>query len=276
MVAKRGSDIAQAVGALDQQDVDIFRAPKASEIRLLSLDPGRLRTLVGVGAGIHDVRDAIAKTPANSVEDTAASPVLRGVVQQGCDGDILGRRLTQHDRGDFQEVRHVRNRLARRALADLLAVEPRCHDERPLEPIGQHHLIRTIASLHAPLCVPRLSQMEQSRLTKRGGRSEAVLLPLGLVATSGIGLTLLNVLWLPGPSQWLRVVAGAVMCMFAGWIASALWSRSYWHRSMTQQIATWRRITDAIFGWVEDLPVSTEALNQLKVSLEEAVSAESA
>jgi hypothetical protein len=118
--------------------------------------------------------------------------------------------------------------------------------------------------------------VQDSRLTRRPGGPNAVLLPIGLVATSGLALTLLNVFGLPGPSGWLRVGGGALMCLVAGWIASALWSRSYWHRSMARQVATWRRITDAIFGWVEDLPVSTEALNQLKVSLEEAVSAESA
>jgi hypothetical protein len=124
--------------------------------------------------------------------------------------------------------------------------------------------------------VPPLIPVEDSRRGRRPGGPSAVLLPIGLVATSGLGLTLLNVLGLSGPSGWLRVGGGGLMCLMAGWIASAIWSRSYWHRSMARQVATWRRITDAIFGWVEDLPVSTEALNQLKVSLEEAVSAESA
>jgi hypothetical protein len=118
--------------------------------------------------------------------------------------------------------------------------------------------------------------MQESQHEKGPGGLNGVLLPLGLVATSGLALTQLNVPGLPGPSGWVRLGGVAVMCMVAGWIASALWSRSYWHRSMARQIATWRRITDAIFGWVEDLPVSTEALNQLKVSLEEAVTAESA
>jgi hypothetical protein len=41
-------------------------------------------------------------------------------------------------------------------------------------------------------------------------------------------------------------------------------------------VATWRRITDALFAWIEEVPVSTEALHQLKVSLEEAVPTEPA
>jgi hypothetical protein len=103
-----------------------------------------------------------------------------------------------------------------------------------------------------------------------------VLLPIGLVANFGLGLVLLDRLVPPGWSGWLQLGAGASSCLIAGWIASAIWSRSYWNRSMARQVATWRRITDAFFGWVEELPVSTEALNQLKVSLEEAVPTEPA
>lgn len=116
----------------------------------------------------------------------------------------------------------------------------------------------------------------QTSLTGRPGKRRTGLLPIGLVVTLGLGLTLLARLLVSGWPGWLQVGAGALLCLIAGWIASAIWSRSYWHRSMARQIATWRRITDAFFAWVEDLPVSTEALNQLKVSLEEAVSTESA
>jgi hypothetical protein len=42
---------------------------------------------------------------------------------------------------------------------------------------------------------------------------------------------------------------------------------------MARQVATWRRIADTFCAWVEEVPVPTEALHQLKSSLEEAVSA---
>jgi hypothetical protein len=103
-----------------------------------------------------------------------------------------------------------------------------------------------------------------------------VLLPIGCAASFGLGVALLDRLVPPGWLGWLQLGAGASCCLIAGWIASAIWSRAYWNRSMARQVATWRRITDALFAWVEELPVSTEALNQLKVSLEEAVPTEPA
>lgn len=104
----------------------------------------------------------------------------------------------------------------------------------------------------------------------------SVLRSTGLLAVLGLGLALLHYRVSPGWSGWLQICAGASLCLIAGWIASTIWSRSYWNRSMARQIAVWRRITDAFFAWVEDLQVSTEALNDLKVSLEEAVPNETA
>ena len=124
----------------------------------------------------------------------------------------------------------------------------------------------TFASLRAGHAVARLDAV---------GRS-SVLRSLGLLAVLGLGLALLHDRVSPGLSGWLRICIGGSLCLSAGWIASTIWSRSYWNRSMARQIAVWRRITDAFFAWVEDLPVSTEALNDLKVSLEEAVPNETA
>ena len=116
----------------------------------------------------------------------------------------------------------------------------------------------------------------QTDATARQRTANAVLLPIALLADIGLGLALLDRLAAPGHSGWFQVVAGALLCLIAGWIASGIWSRSYWNRSTARQVETWRRITDAFFTWVEDLQLSTEALNQLKVSLEEAVPTESA
>lgn len=104
----------------------------------------------------------------------------------------------------------------------------------------------------------------------------ATLLLVGLMADFGLGLILLDRLVSPGWSGWLQLGGGATLCIVAGWIASSVWSRSYWNKSMARQLAVWRRITDAFFAWVEDLPVSTEALDDLRVSLEEAVPSETA
>lgn len=100
-----------------------------------------------------------------------------------------------------------------------------------------------------------------------------MLLRIGVVATLGVGLVVLAGLR-PAGWGWLELGAGASFCLFAGWIAAAGWSTSYWSRSMTRQVATWRRIADTLFAWVEEVPVPAEALDRLKSSLEEAVSTE--
>lgn len=40
---------------------------------------------------------------------------------------------------------------------------------------------------------------------------------------------------------------------------------------MARQVMAWRQIADAIFAWVEEVPLPAEALHRLKVSLDEAV-----
>jgi len=55
----------------------------------------------------------------------------------------------------------------------------------------------------------------------------------------------------------------------AGWLAAAAWSRSYWASAIAEQIAAWRQMTDAIFGWMEETPPSAEALQRLKGSLDD-------
>jgi len=116
----------------------------------------------------------------------------------------------------------------------------------------------------------------QAGLTAHRRTAGAILLAIGLVASFGLWMGLLDRLVPYGWSGSLQAIAGALLCMSAGWIASAIWSKSKWNQSMARQVAIWRRITDAWFAWVEDIQVSTEALNRLKVSLEEAVPSETA
>jgi hypothetical protein len=95
--------------------------------------------------------------------------------------------------------------------------------------------------------------------------------PLGMLANLGLGLFILagiSPLTWPG---WLQVGSGALCCVISGWLAATVFSNSYWHRSMERQVATWGRIADAFFKWVEDAPVPAEALHSLRSSLEEAV-----
>ena len=107
----------------------------------------------------------------------------------------------------------------------------------------------------------------------RGGLPYSLLLRIGVTATLGLGLVVLVGLRPAGWSGWLQLGAGAFCCLIAGWIAATGWSMSYWNRSMARQVATWRRIADTFFAWVEEAPVPAEALHRLKSSLEEAVSA---
>ena len=96
-------------------------------------------------------------------------------------------------------------------------------------------------------------------------------LPLGVLANLGLGLFILVGITPETWPGWLQTGTGALCCVIAGWLAAAAWSKSYWHRNMANQVATWRRISDAFFSWVEEAPVPPEALRSLKSSLEEAV-----
>ncbi len=96
-------------------------------------------------------------------------------------------------------------------------------------------------------------------------------LPVGVLANLAFGVLILAGLHPQNWPGWLEVGTGALCCLIAGWLAAAAWSKTYWHRSMARQVATWRRIADAFFSWVEDAPVPAEALYSLRSSLEEAV-----
>lgn len=98
-----------------------------------------------------------------------------------------------------------------------------------------------------------------------------VLLPMFVVANLGLGLLVLAQLGPAGWLEWLEIATGAFCCMVAGWLAAAGWSKSYWGQSMARQVGTWQRIVDAIFAWIEDLPISPEAMNRLKHRLDDAM-----
>lgn len=99
----------------------------------------------------------------------------------------------------------------------------------------------------------------------------SIFLPVGLLANLGLGLVILAGLNPQKWSDWLRVATGALCCLIAGWLGSAVWSKFYWHRSLARQVATWSRIADAFFAWVEEAPLPEESLHTLKSTLEEAV-----
>ena len=107
--------------------------------------------------------------------------------------------------------------------------------------------------------------------TRRRRLFFGLFLPLGMLANLGLGVLILTGLNPATWSAWLQITTGALCCVIAGWLAAASWSQFYWHRSMARQVATWRRIADAFFAWVEEAPVPAEALHSLKSSLEEAV-----
>lgn len=99
----------------------------------------------------------------------------------------------------------------------------------------------------------------------------SIFLPFGVVANLVLGLVILTGLSPHEWSGWLQVATGALCCAIAGWLAAAAWSKSYWHRSIAMQVATWKRIADAFFAWVEEAPVPPESVATLKTTLEEAV-----
>lgn len=70
--------------------------------------------------------------------------------------------------------------------------------------------------------------------------------------------------------DWLEVATAGFCCIVAGWLGASLWSKSYWAQVIARQVAAWRRMADTIFEWIEELPVSSDAVDRLKRSLEEA------
>ena len=97
-----------------------------------------------------------------------------------------------------------------------------------------------------------------------------VFLPLGVFANLGLAVVILDGLHPDSWLGWLEIGTGAFCCLVAGWLAAAAWSKSYWNKSMVRQVATWRRIADAFFAWLEEAPLPAEALQRLKTSLDEA------
>lgn len=98
----------------------------------------------------------------------------------------------------------------------------------------------------------------------------SIFLPAGAIANLVLGMFVLSGLKAQNDLSWLELGTGAICCMIAGWLAATAWSRSYWNRSMERRIALWRRIADAFFLWLEDVPLPADALNNLKTSIEEA------
>lgn len=98
-----------------------------------------------------------------------------------------------------------------------------------------------------------------------------VFLPLGAAANLVLGLIVLAGLKPDSEFSWLQLGTGALCCMIAGWLACSTWSKSYWSRSMARQVAVWRTIADAFFGWVEDAALPADALRSLKTSLDKVV-----
>jgi hypothetical protein len=96
-------------------------------------------------------------------------------------------------------------------------------------------------------------------------------LPVGVLANLGLGFLLLAQLRADGWRAWLPAATAVFCCFVAGWLAAVAWSQSYWNNAMAQQIAVWRKIADAFFGWLEEAPLPAEALTGLRRTLDEAV-----
>src|SRR5439155_1212390 len=110
------------------------------------------------------------------------------------------------------------------------------------------------------------------RDNRRGGKILYwFILPGFTLGNLGLGLFLLTMLrppvWLAG----LELVAGALCCCVAGWLGGAAWTKSIWGSAMERQVRTWRRIVDAMFGWIEEAPVPADSIHTLKRSLDKAI-----
>lgn len=98
-----------------------------------------------------------------------------------------------------------------------------------------------------------------------------LVLPACVVVNLGLGVALLGILHPPGSwLEWVELTSGVLCCTIAGGVASALVSRRYWGSAISRQVAAWRRIADAVFGWLEEAPVPPDAIRGLQRSVEEA------
>lgn len=144
-------------------------------------------------------------------------------------------------------------------------------DERP-----GHGTFVSLACHRPPARVEAVQDLvrnaeRRSAISLRDRLFYRLFLPLAFFANLGLGVVVLAGLRPDGWPGWLEVGTGAFCCLVAGWLAAAAWSKSYWHNAMARQVAVWRRIADAFFGWLEEAPVPAEALTRLKTSLDEVV-----
>ena len=97
------------------------------------------------------------------------------------------------------------------------------------------------------------------------------ILPGFTLGNLGLGLFLLTMLRPPVWVAGLELAAGALCCCVAGWLGGSAWTKSIWGSAMERQVRTWRRVVDAMFGWIEEAPVPADSIHTLKRSLDKAI-----
>jgi len=116
-------------------------ARERGDVRVLALIPvallGATRDRVAVGE--HDLGDGRAERALDEGERVGAAAVLDDVVQQRADRLVLAAVHLEHERGDGQQVRGIRDR---RALAQLLSVVRRRVAQRVVEALGEQRRVR--------------------------------------------------------------------------------------------------------------------------------------
>jgi len=108
MVRENGACIVQFVSGRNQADICICGL-QMLQVIFFALPPWRLGIEIGVSATFYYMSDALAEAAANFFKHRRATTILNNVMQESGDGQIFIASRFEHQTGNAQQMRNVRN-----------------------------------------------------------------------------------------------------------------------------------------------------------------------